>query len=81
MNDKQKICLVVAITSMIIFSISVYVFNSFGHSIWWLKIDNYVGVLRGKRDLTAFQLNWVGMFSLATFFGSLCSLFLFKEKK
>ena len=84
MNDKQKICLIVAITSVIVFLLSVYMFTNLPSTLipGSLYDDNNIWVVSytSMKDVRL-KFNWVGAFSLATFFGSLCGLFLFKDKK
>ena len=82
MNGKQKICLVVAITSIIVFLISAHMFTNIPsrlipgstydeNTIWVVTYTSFKDV--------RLKFNWGGAFSLATFFGSLSGFFLFSE--
>ena len=82
MNGKQKICLVVAITSIIVFLVSAHMFKNIPSR---LIPDIYADLttiwIVVYRDMAVLQVkfNWGGAFSLATFFGSLSGFFLFSE--
>ena len=74
MNDKQKILLIIAVVSIVIFISTAYNYTSVGSS------GSILGAYRVTMGEPTYHTNWLGIFAIGTFFGSLFGFFLFKDK-
>ena len=74
MNDKQKILIIIAVISIIMFIATAYNFTTVGGN------GNAFGAYRATLGEPTYHTNWLGIFSIGIFFGSLLGAYLFKDK-